>query len=338
MSPPGVQRRLEGGPEGGSIAWGNVDATVVELSVVIPVYECEGCLGALHARLKESLASLTPHHEIVFVEDRGKDRSWETLRELASSDEKTRVLRLSRNFGQHAAITAGLSKALGQWVVVMDCDLQDPPEAIPRLIEKAREGYDVVLARRKRKKQSVFRRAASRVYFKALSFFNGRRIDEEYGSFSVIHRKVVDAYLRVNDLDRHYLFILSWLGFETASVDYEHSPRHAGGTSYDLRRLLNHAFNGLFFQTTVLLRWIVYVGFVFAVAGIGLAATIVYDRLHRSLLPGWASLSVLILLVGGAILISTGIAALYIGKIFDQVKGRPLFVIDESLPAENDRQ
>lgn len=303
----------------------------VELSVVVPVYGCRGCLEALHGRLTETLSGLVQRYEIVLVDDCSPDDAWATLTELARIDPAVRAFRLSRNFGQHAAITAGLEQCAGEWVVVMDCDLQDPPEEIPRLLETARTGFDIVFARRKRKKHSLLRRMAARAFFSAINIFNKTNLHGEYGSFSLISRKVVDAFGRIGDRERHYLFILHWLGFRSADIEYEHAERYGGESSYTLRSLIKHAFDGVFFQTTILLRWIVYLGFWVSMAGVVLAAYFVYQYFAHAVYPGWTSLAVLILLIGGFIIFSSGIAGLYVGKIFEQVKGRPLYVIDQVL-------
>jgi dolichol-phosphate mannosyltransferase len=213
----------------------------------------------------------------------------------------------------------------------MDCDLQDPPENIPELYRKALEGHVIVLARRKKRRHSLFRRVAARMYFRLMNVLAIARFDGEFGSFSIISRKVVDAVLRFQDRDRHYLFILNWLGFRTATIEYEHGERHSGSSSYGFRHLVRHAVDGMFFQTTVLLRWIVYVGFWVSLAGFLLAAYYLYMYLAYSISPGFTSLAVLILLIGGFIIMSTGVAGLYIGKVFDQVKGRPLYVIDQAI-------
>jgi dolichol-phosphate mannosyltransferase len=301
----------------------------VEISVVVPVYACETCLPELHRRLTESLDWTGSSYELVFIEDRGPDAAWEVLRRLAEKDPHVRAFRLSRNFGQHAAITAGLSKSRGRWTVVMDCDLQDPPEEIRRLHAKASEGYEIVLARRARKRSSLFRRLAGRAYFALLNFFTGAAIDPGHGSFSIISRKVVDAFLGFKDRDRHYLFVLYWLGFDRASVEYEHGARPDGRSSYTFRRLLAHALEGMFFQTTVLLRWVIYSGLLLALLGCGAAAYFAIARVAGTAYPGWTSLVVLLLLIGGLIIISTGVTGLYIGRVFDEVRERPLFVIDQ---------
>jgi len=302
-----------------------------ELSVVIPVYACQGTLEELHRRLTDSLDWTGGSYELIFIEDRSPDDSWDVLRRLAEADPRVRAFRLSRNFGQHAAITAGLAKSRGRWAVVMDCDLQDPPEEIRRLHAKATEGYDIVLARRTRKRSSLFRRLAGRAYFALLNFFTGAAIDPGHGSFSIISRNVVNAFLRFKDRDRHYLFVLYWLGFDRASIEYEHGVRPGGGSSYSFKRLLGHALEGMFFQTTVLLRWVIYSGLVVALLGGGAAIYFAVARVTGVAYPGWTSLVVLLLLIGGLIIISTGVTGLYIGRVFDEVRGRPLFVIDEAI-------
>jgi glycosyltransferase involved in cell wall biosynthesis len=303
----------------------------VELSVVVPVYSCEATLEELYRRLTASLDWTDGSYELVLVEDRGPDGSWEVLRRLAEQDPHVRAFRLSRNFGQHAAITAGLSKSRGRWTVVMDCDLQDPPEEIRRLHAKAAEGYEIVLARRTKKRSSLFRRLASRTYFALLNFFSGTSIDPGHGSFSIVSRKVVDAFLAFRDRDRHYLFVLYWLGFDRASVEYEHGARPGGGSSYTVKRLIAHGLEGMFFQTTVLLRWVIYSGLVLALLGGGAATYFAIARITGVAYPGWTSLVVLLLLIGGLIIISTGVTGLYIGRIFDEVRERPLFVIDDAI-------
>jgi len=302
---------------------------MVELSVVVPVYGCASCLEALHQRLVGTLEGLVRSCEIVLVDDCAPDGAWEVIRRLAQRDPRVRGIRLSRNFGQHAAITAGLAECTGERAVVMDCDLQDPPEVIPRLLERSRAGHDIVLARRKQKQHSILRRMAASFYFRLIGVLSGRRFDGEFGAFSLITRPVIDAYLRLHDRERHYLFILYWLGYDAAAIDYEHAPRHSGASSYSLRALFRHALAGLMFQTTMLLRWIIYLGFLVSTAGVLLAAYLLYISFVHTPPPGWTSLAVLVLVLGGFIIMSTGVTGLYIGKIFEQVQDRPLYVIDK---------
>jgi dolichol-phosphate mannosyltransferase len=303
------------------------DGATPELSAVVPVYGCRDCLEVLHARLTAALEDITPDYEIVFVDDRSPDKAWNLESGFAERDPHTVAIRLSRNFGQHAAITAGLEAARGNWVVVLDCDLQDPPEDIRRLYAKALEGYDVVYAQRRRAGTSGFRRLGSRFYFRLMNVFAGAAF-EEAGSFSIVSRQVVEEFLRFKDRHRHYLLMLHWLGFDTASIEYDQPARHSGRSSYGVRGLVSHALDGLFFQTTVLLRWVVLLGFGFAFAGLAIAVYYLISKLIGSASPGFTSLAVFTLTVGGFIIISTGITGLYIGRVFEQVRERPLFVVD----------
>ncbi|MGI8513003.1 MAG: glycosyltransferase family 2 protein [Solirubrobacteraceae bacterium] len=301
---------------------------MTELSVVIPVYGCAPCLPALHRRLAATLDGLVESYEIVFVDDRSPDGAWATLEELAATHPEVRILRLSRNFGQHAAITAGLAESSGRWAVVMDCDLQDPPEAIPALWAKAQEGYDVVLSRRKRRRQSLPRRLAGSAYYRLRNFLVRTDMYINYTNLSIVSRKVVDAFLTLRDRDRQYLLIVHWLGFHHTAIEVEQAKRHSGRSAYSFSRLVRVAVDGMFFQSTVLLRWIIYSGFAVASLGVLLVAYTIFVLLEGRSVPDWTALPMLILLATGFMLVSTGVTGLYVGKIFTQVKGRPLYVID----------
>jgi dolichol-phosphate mannosyltransferase len=300
----------------------------VEISVVIPVFGCGDCLWALHERLTAALQAVTSSYELVLIDDRSPDYAWQVLLQLAATDPAVRPFRLSRNFGQHAAITAGLTQSRGRWAVVMDCDLQDPPEEIPRLYAKAQEGYDVVLSRRHARQQSMPRRWAGALYYIARNRLVGTAMHTNYTNLSIVSRKVVDAFLALRDKDRQYLLILEWLGFYRAEIEIHQEVRHSGRSSYSFIQLLRVAVDGMFFQTTKLLRWIVYAGFVMALLGAMLALYALGSWVTGAPLPRWTALPMLILLLTGFIIISTGVTGLYVGKIFDQVKGRPLYVID----------
>jgi dolichol-phosphate mannosyltransferase len=301
---------------------------MVELSVVIPVYRCADCLRALHRRLHDTLESLGCSYEIVFVDDRSPDGAWAALAELAASDPAVRALRLSRNFGQHAAITAGLADSNGRFTAVMDCDLQDPPEELARLYAKAREGYDVVLTRRPRRRQPLLRRLTGSVYFRIRRALVGGSLENNMPNLSLLTRQVVDAFLTMRDRDRQYLLIVEWLGFRQAIVDVDQDERYAGRSSYGFGALLRVAIDGIFFQSTALLRWVVYAGFAIALVGLGLVAYTVVVLIAGRHLPQWTALPMLILLLTGFLTIAGGVTGLYVGKIFEQVKGRPLYVVD----------
>ncbi len=309
---------------------------MIELSVVIPVYNCSGCLEELHARLTAALRAVTEDYEIVLVDDRSTDGAWEVLRRLARSDGRLRIVRLSRNFGQHAAITAGLARCTGAWTVVMDCDLQEPPEEIPRLYAKAQEGYEIVRAVREGRKHTAFRRVSASLYRRMLSEREG---EIEFSTLSIISRKVVDTFLLLRDRDREYQLVLDWLGFSQASISFTHAERAGDSPStYGLRQLIGVALDGMFFRTTVLLRWIVFAGFGIAGLGAVMALYAVYSRTVEDTPPGYTSIVVLLLLLSGFIILALGIVGLYIGRIFDQVKGRPLFVVDEQIDGADVRE
>jgi len=299
----------------------------VLLSVVVPVYGCARCLDPLHERLTRSVAEITSEYELVFVDDRSVDGGWEVLQRLARSDPKVRAFRLSRNFGQDAAITAGFAQAQGDWAVVMDCDLQEAPEDIPRLWAAAGEGYDVVRTVRRGWRHSTFRRWTSRIY-RQLTLETDTRPD--YSNLSLVSRPVIDAFLRLRDRDREFMIALDWLGFDSTAIEIEHHERHEGQSAYTPRQLVKVALDGMFFRSTVLLRLVVLVGFLVALAGIVFAGFEIVDYFvePRKSVPGYTSLAVLLLLLAGFIIISIGVVGLYVGRIFEQVKDRPLFLID----------
>jgi len=278
--------------------------------------------------LQKSLTSITNRYEIILVDDRSPDDSWLSILQIQQDCPEVKGIRLSRNFGQHLAISAGLSEAKGDFVVVMDCDLQDPPEEIPVMFAKLNEGYDLVLARRVQRSHSRFRLLAARVYFYLLGCLTEETVDPSYGTFSLLSRKVIDAFLKFSERERHYLFIIRWLGFKLGVIEYEHQKRRFGKSSYSIMRLLRHAIDGIFFQATVFLRWIVTIGFLFAFFGGLLAAYFIYRYLSYGSVTGWTSLVVLLLICTGVILVSLGVIGSYVGKIFDQAKARPLYLVD----------
>jgi dolichol-phosphate mannosyltransferase len=298
------------------------------LSVVVPVYGCAGSLPELVQRVDATLAELVDRWEIILVDDRSPDRSWDAIQDLAAADQHVRGVRLSRNFGQHAAITAGLAEATGDWVAVMDCDLQDPPETLKDLYETALSGFDVVLARRGRRPEGRVLRMVKDFYYRLLGRVLEMEIEPGVGTFSLISRKVVEACLAIGDRDRNYLLILHWLGFSRTVIPIKQAARATGKSSYSRRALIQFAVDGLFFQTTHLLRWIVLAGLgLAAVGGLGAVGLIVAHFVFHPP-SGYTSLAVLVLICAGVTIASTGITALYIGRVLEHVKQRPLYVVD----------
>jgi len=305
------------------------------ISVVVPVYCCVDCLQQLCSELEINLRKLTPRYEIILVDDRSPDNAWPKIVSLQALFPSVKGIRLSRNFGQHVAITSGLAAAKGDYAIVMDCDLQDSPSLIPDLFAKIQEGYDLVLAKRVKRNHTGFRVWAAKFYFKVLSKLTEKDIDGNYGTLSILSRKVIDSFLQFNERERHYLFILRWLGFNAGIFEYEHQKREVGKSSYSLKQLLQHAVNGLLFQATALLKWIVALGLIFAFCGVSLAMFFIYQYFHVGSVAGWTSVAVLILICTGVILSSLGVIGLYIGKIFDQSKSRPLYVVDSVFENSN---
>jgi polyisoprenyl-phosphate glycosyltransferase len=306
---------------------------VLELSVVVPVYGCRGCLRDLHRRLEMAVSALTDSFELVFVDDASPDGAWELLDELAATHSHVKAYGLSRNFGQDAAITAGLSKSRGRFTVVMDCDLQEAPEDIARLRAKAGEGYDIVRTVRGARGHGRIRRLASRLYRRLMM---ERDPGTEYSSMTLLSRAAVDAFLSLRDRDRELTLVLDWLGFSQATVEIAFAKRPHGPSSYTLRRLLRVALDGMFFRTTMLLRLVVFLGFVVVLAGAGLAVyEVLYYYLGSSQPPGYTSLIVLLLVLAGFIIVSVGVVGLYVGRIFEQVKFRPLYIISRQSGVED---
>jgi glycosyltransferase involved in cell wall biosynthesis len=303
----------------------------VTISVVVPVYGCSGTLRLLHERLTNVLPALAGDYEIIYVDDRAADGSWAILKEIAARDRHVTACQLSRNFGQQIAIAAGLEQCSGDYAVVMDCDLQDPPEIIPKLLAAALGGFDVVFAKRKSAYRSTIRAMAGRQYFRLLGFLSGSKFDEELGAFSIISRRVVKAFLRLREGDRHYLMILYWLGFETTTIEYDRDIRAIGESSYNLKKLIIMGLSGLFFASTRLLHWVIYGGFILAAIGCLLALYYVINWFVNGSVPGWTSLIVVQLVVGGLVILSVGITALYVGKIFEASKQRPLYVLQDRI-------
>jgi dolichol-phosphate mannosyltransferase len=302
--------------------------TRVHISVVVPVYGGESCLQELYRRLCAALEPISPDFEIVLVEDCGPDRSWALIEELGRADARVRGLQLTRNFGQHHAITAGLRAARGDWVVVMDCDLQDRPEEIPRLYAKAQEGYECVLARRTRRRDPLLRRLGSRAFYALFNYLTDLRYDGSVANFSIVSRQVVDEVNRMNEAVRFYGGLLSWLGFARAYIEVQHDPRFAGESSYSFMKLLRLSLSVILAHSNKPLRLCVTAGVVLStVSFAGGVWLFVRALAWGTPVMGWSSLIVSIYFATGAIILTLGILGLYVDKIFSEVKRRPLFVV-----------
>jgi dolichol-phosphate mannosyltransferase len=301
----------------------------MKLSIVSPVYKAAQILPELVRRINETFEGLGIDYEIVLVDDRSPDDSWEVLKVLASDNQNIKAFRLSRNFGQHYAITAGISKASGDLIIVMDCDLQDNPAFIPELIRKHAEGYNVVCTIKQQKEYSWYRRITSDMFFFVVNRLSDVKLEKNLGTMTLIDRRVADEYIKIRDYHRHSSMIFAWLGFNRGFVNVVQEQRFEGRSSYTLRNLIHHAINGVISQSDRLLRLSITFGMImFTIALLGAGYIVVRSFFHHFEV-GWPSLVVLILFTTSIILLMLGIAGLYIGKTFEQVKERPLFIIAE---------
>jgi len=301
------------------------------ISVVIPVYKAEGCLQELYRRLVPALEGITTDFECIMVEDCGGDRSWEIICELAKSDPRIKGIQFSRNFGQHYGITAGLDYCSGDWAVVMDCDLQDRPEEIPRLYAKAQEGYDVVLALRGRRHDPALKRLGSWFFYRLFSWLADIEYDGDAGNFRIISRKVVDQVCSMRENLRFFGGLIHWLGFPTATVEVRHDESFHGESTYTLRSLLSLAGSTIIAFSDKPLRMAIHFGFGMSLLSfcIGLYVIVQY-MVYGIPVAGWSSLMVSIYFIGGIIISILGVMGIYLGKTFNESKRRPLYVISKS--------
>ena len=302
------------------------------ISAVVPVYKAENCLSELYRRLRAAMESITPDFEIILVEDCGGDRSWEIIEDLAKTDGRVKGIQFSRNFGQHYGISAGVDQCGGDWLVVMDCDLQDRPEEIPRLYAKAQEGYDVVLARRGKRKDTLLKRLTSWLYYKLFNYFAGTNYDGQVGNFRIVSRKVVDNFRLFRETLRFFGGIIDWMGFPTSSIDIIHDERFEGKSTYSYRKLFKLAGEIIIAYSDKPLRLSIKLGFAMSFLSFLYGGYILFRALFfGSPVMGWSSMIVSLYFIGGIIIANLGIVGIYLGKTFAETKKRPLYVIKESI-------
>jgi dolichol-phosphate mannosyltransferase len=315
-------------PQVGVSLSSRIEAT--EISVVIPVYGCRACLEELHRRLVAALSAITPHFEIILVNDACPQNSWETIKELAIKDRRVKAVDLSRNFGQIRAITAGLEFVTGRWIVVMDCDLQDRPEEIGKLYNKAREGFDIVFARRAVRKDNFFKKFCSKIFQAAYRYLTAGAFDSSISNFSISRQMVMTNYARMGDRNRAFTLFIKWMGFKTTAIDVVHAERASGNSSYTMRKQLRLASEIITTQSNKPLVLSIKLGLTVAAISFFFGMYLILDHfISGRLLQGWTSTIVSIYFVGGMILAQLGILGLYLGLVFDQTKNRPLYIVRE---------
>lgn len=301
------------------------------LSVVIPVYGCREALPELYRRLTKTVAKVTDDYELILVNDNCPQNSWEVISELCNRDDHVKGIELSRNFGQMKAILAGLDYSTGDWVVVMDCDLQDRPEEILRLYEKAQEGYDVVFARRKKRKDNFIKIFLANQFYRIYRFATDGSYDGAICNFSIVKRNVISSYCLMREQHRGYVMYIRWMGYKEAVIDVEHDERYAGDSGYSLKKRINMAIELLTSQSDNILRWFVGLGFLMSIFSFIVIIGLVIYHYMGDVSVGWTSLIATNVLIGGIIIMVIGIVGIYVGNIFMQVKERPLYLIRQVL-------
>jgi len=302
-----------------------------ELTVVVPAFNEEESIRPLYDRLTAAVDPVVEGLEIVFVDDGSHDGTWEMIAGLAKEDHRVRGIRFARNFGHQAALTAGVDTARGTALVIIDADLQDPPEVIPELVARWREGYEVVYAQRdEREGETWFKRATATLFYRLLRAITSVDIPVDTGDFRLMGPRVVEAFRALPERNRFIRGLVSWLGFTQTAVRYRRQPRLAGETKYPLKKMVRFAFDGITSFSFFPLRLATWTGFVVSgLAFVYIGVVILLKALGINW-PGYTSIMASILFIGGVQLIMIGILGEYLGRIFDEVKRRPLYLVREA--------
>ncbi len=305
------------------------------VSIVVPTFNEEAVLPEFHETVTGAIADQPYDFEVVYVSDGSSDNTVAVIKQLAESDERITLIDLSRNFGKEIALTAGLQKAAGDAVVVIDADLQDPPELIPELISEWANGYDVVYAQRTRRRgESLIKRTSAHFFYRVIQRVSKVTIPEDTGDFRILSRRAVNALNSFNEQHRFMKGLFAWIGYRQKAVQYQRDPRHAGETKWNYWKLWNLALDGITSFTIAPLKIATYLGLLTATGAFAYGIYMVIDTLvHGNPVPGYPSLIVIILMLGGVQLVAIGIIGEYLGRIFNETKRRPLYFINEYLPS-----
>ena len=305
------------------------------ISIVSPVYRGEKMVHELVRRVSENVSKITEDFDIILVNDASPDFSWAEIQKECAADTRVKGINLSRNFGQHRAITAGLNYAKGDWVVVMDCDLQDRPEEIPNLYKKAQEGYDIVQGERVERQDKFLKKLSSTVFNSVFSYLSGIRKNKKIANFGIYKQPVIRAVCNMPERDRGFGILVDYVGFKSISIPIEHGSRYEGTSSYTLTKLLKLAFGSIISNTNKPLRIMTGLGFTLSIVSLLIAFyNVIVNLLGMIGVQGFTTTVFSIWFVGGMLMMQLGIVGLYIGKIFDQVKGRPLYVVMDEINTE----
>jgi len=301
------------------------------LSVVIPVYNEEMNIGKLYQRLCNALEPLKTDWEVVYVNDGSKDRSLSILKGLSESDNHVKYIDFSRNFGHQLAITAGIEHAKGEWIVIMDGDGQDPPELIPDLLNKAKEGFEVVYARRrKRDGENFLKKFTARMFYRLLAKITSIEIPVDTGDFRIIHRKIQRILSKMPEQHKYIRGQISWIGFNQTFLEYDREERMGGATKFTYRKMMRFALDGISSFSTWPLKVATISGFLVSAVAFVLIIYSLYQKFFGTTEPGWTSLHISVLFLGGIQLIGIGMLGEYLGRVSDNVKSRPHYIVRDS--------
>jgi dolichol-phosphate mannosyltransferase len=303
----------------------------MKLSIVSPVYRAELVLDELVERISNNIPSAFNSFEIILVDDFSPDKSWQKITEISKNNSNVRGFKLSRNFGQHYAITAGLNQVKGDYVVVLDCDLQDQPEEIEKLFKESQKGYDIVLARRYERKDSLYKKTVSKLFYKTLSYLTGTKQDATVANFGIYSKQVIDEVVKLEEKIKYFPTMVKWVGFSTSFVNVEHASRSEGKSNYNLKKLLNLALDIILAYSDKPLRLIIKFGLSIALISFVMVIYVLYEKATGKVsVSGYASLIISIWFLSGCLLTTLGVVGLYIGKIFEGVKNRPSYIIEKT--------
>jgi dolichol-phosphate mannosyltransferase len=302
------------------------------ISVVSPVYGCGGTVIELYLRIKKALEAENLSFELLLIDDGSPDESWPAIEDLSRRDERVKGILLSRNFGQHNAIAAGLEHTRGEWVVVMDCDLQDQPEEIIKLYRKAQEGFDIVLGKRQERQDLFIKKFLSKTFYRVLSYLTQTEQDSTIGNFGIYRSEVIEAVCSLGDHQRFFPTLVKWVGFKHTSIEIDHSRRTIGKTSYSFRKTLNLALDVMLAFSDRPLKLIVKLGFTISVLAVFYTFLTLVRYVSGNIeVMGYTSLIISVWFFSGIIILILGIIGLYIGKTYEKVKDRPQYIIKNRL-------
>lgn len=309
-----------------------------KVSVVIPVYNCNQTIGPLCTRLVSVFSEINKLYEIILVDDFCPMNSWDIIEDLCKDNPNIKGVKLTRNFGQHQAITAGLSHSKGDLIVVMDGDLQDKPEVIKKLYKTYKDNdSDVVLVRRVNRQDNAFKKINSKIFYFILEAFTDEKFDSTTANFGIYSKRVIDKYLELHEQTRAFPILVKWLSYKASYIDIPHTKREIGNSSYNFSKLINLALDIIISQSNKPLKITVKMGFVIALTSLILLVWLFIKKLIYEVPLGWTSIIMSIFFVGGLILTMLGVIGLYVGKIFDEVRKRPYFVVQSSLNINNNK-